>query len=566
MSDDMSAPRNAPDFSPHHHNPQKEMMKVVIPTKPSDWEAVKHAIEDLYMNNNVRLKDVIEIMHTVYGFRATARMYKAQFARWNWHKYSRTYTKPPTPESTTAPLPSVPASQPKGRKKGTARPRFDVVGSALQLAEKQRLHHKPSNLQSNLLEADESRRLTTTMSAYRNFILGFSESDPRWRSATSFTKMGTYNTTMISHLVASLYLFKNQQIQQGGRLLRAAFLELDDLISDGHVAAIWDCCVSVPQLTLNHGRRDILLTFLRYLAALTAAKYPSHPLARITRYTLNLVSHLPRFEHIQSYTTAVWQMWSDTIIALLGHENISTLHTHRAYLLIQPVPDAVLARRLIADYEHLVAKARHSLGADSTTALGVEFDALLTQLRFRLPDPNFDARLHRVLAKLGSKPSNFGIPPTQWEALEDRFIYRGSWCLLAMHAQAVMGDDDKAAGYRRAFLEAPTDADWGRDWIFTEVAAATYTVLDGFASPIRSECRIDELSIPYAELSIWASRSSTSNTTAGAGTRSCPDLLVLEIEATEDPTTYKIDPETFDLIFKAFNTDPSAKYSITENI
>lgn len=43
----------------------------LTPTKQADWDAVKHLIEDLYLGKNVRLKDVMEVMQTIYHFRAT---------------------------------------------------------------------------------------------------------------------------------------------------------------------------------------------------------------------------------------------------------------------------------------------------------------------------------------------------------------------------------------------------------------------------------------------------------------------------------------------------------------
>lgn len=253
--------------------------------------------------------------------------------------------------------------------------------------------------------------------------------------------------------------FENKNFSQGGRLLRGAFLDLEDLISDGHVAAIWDCCVTIPQLSLNHGRRDILITFLRYLSRLTAARVPGHPIAAIARSTLAFVEHLGNFNHVSAYTTLAWNLWSDTIVQLLGYDNISTLQTNRAYLIIQPTPDPGLTRRLITDYDRLVDKAMATLGEDNTTALSLEYDALLTQMRFAMPDIEFQSRVERVLYKLTHKPDNAGMKPLQWSA-EDRQIYRGSWFLSSVYCEDVSRDMERARECRRAFFLSPPDGDW----------------------------------------------------------------------------------------------------------
>lgn len=45
--------------------------KTSVPSSQADWDAAKHLIEGYYLRSNMRLKDVIEVMHALYGFRAT---------------------------------------------------------------------------------------------------------------------------------------------------------------------------------------------------------------------------------------------------------------------------------------------------------------------------------------------------------------------------------------------------------------------------------------------------------------------------------------------------------------
>jgi hypothetical protein len=43
----------------------------ITPSKPADWEILKPVIENLYLRDNLRLKDVIEVMREIHQFRAT---------------------------------------------------------------------------------------------------------------------------------------------------------------------------------------------------------------------------------------------------------------------------------------------------------------------------------------------------------------------------------------------------------------------------------------------------------------------------------------------------------------
>ncbi|EDO64878.2 hypothetical protein GE21DRAFT_9708 [Neurospora crassa] len=60
----------------------------MVPRKAEDWEPWKNVIHQLYIVQNHILKDIIVIMENTYHFKATPKMYKNQFARWNFFKYA----------------------------------------------------------------------------------------------------------------------------------------------------------------------------------------------------------------------------------------------------------------------------------------------------------------------------------------------------------------------------------------------------------------------------------------------------------------------------------------------
>ncbi|KAI2633603.1 hypothetical protein GGS26DRAFT_52621 [Hypomontagnella submonticulosa] len=53
------------------------------------WEAHKAEIARLYLDENKRLKDVMEIMESQWGFRASQKMYKTKLTQWKFFKNNR---------------------------------------------------------------------------------------------------------------------------------------------------------------------------------------------------------------------------------------------------------------------------------------------------------------------------------------------------------------------------------------------------------------------------------------------------------------------------------------------
>ncbi|KAI0188007.1 Clr5 domain-containing protein [Xylaria flabelliformis] len=53
---------------------------------PEDWDAHQETIRRLYLDEKRPLKEVVVIMESEYGFRATAKMYKTRLAKWKMLK------------------------------------------------------------------------------------------------------------------------------------------------------------------------------------------------------------------------------------------------------------------------------------------------------------------------------------------------------------------------------------------------------------------------------------------------------------------------------------------------
>ncbi|KAK4443357.1 Clr5 domain-containing protein [Podospora aff. communis PSN243] len=419
---------------------------MATPSKPADWEVLKPVIKNLYLGDNLRLQDVISVMRETHQFRATARMYKTQFLKWGWHKYD-TANRIKWQESTSR--------SPRKGKKGVRR----GYGTTVEVPLPKRLNI----FQTAALDASKSQPLLRVMASFRNFILGSSEQKHGWLLQSPFTKPSGYNSVMISHLMGALLQFQEGRVSQGGRLLRAAFLELEAVIANGHIASVWDCCVAIPQVAANYDRVDVLLIFLRHLTAFCSRYSPDHPMSPAAESLVAFFQSTPSNASISDYTTLAWRLWTDTLTSLVGEGSILTLHAHRAYLIIHPSPPTTIAASVLQKYTSLAQKASSTLGNSHTSTLAIEFEALLTQSRFQLHEPDSNSphlytRLRSILSRLSSKPENYTRAPECWKQ-EDRQIFRGCWFLGAMHAVKA-GDVITSREFLTEFLAAPSDGEW----------------------------------------------------------------------------------------------------------
>lgn len=377
------------------------------------------------------------------------RMYKAQFEKWNWHKYSvGPRSKPRRPCEGSPPWSK---SSTKGRK-GIRRVFLVELGEQVP---------QTTRLETRLLEPDDSRHLGSILFAHGDFIHRWSTEDPRWATwaASPFTQMGGYDPEMFTRFIVALSQIEEQEVADGGKLLRAAFLELDPLIADGHLAAAWDCCVVVPQIAVNHGRSDLILKFFRYLRELFAIRFPGQPMGILVCLVADLVEVLVTPEAISFYTNAAWRTWTDTILSLRRNDPWSVLQLDYAYLVMQKTPDVARARNVVDGYNHMLDSAIKTLPCDDPCLLSIEFDALRTQARFGETDADAlgrEAKLERVLRKLDAK---YGKTQLQSWTCQDRRIYQGCWYIATLSAERKAGSHQRAQCLE-AFLNAASDGVW----------------------------------------------------------------------------------------------------------
>ncbi|KAK0654962.1 Clr5 domain-containing protein, partial [Cercophora newfieldiana] len=264
---DYSNGESPPSSPPSHDDDVPDLLsqdRPTVPTSSTDWEAKKDVIMELYMTQNLILNDVIQIMLSKHKFKATARMYKGQFAKWSWTKYNKSGNSSKSAKSRTT-----------GRKRGT--PLISADGPISKRANAPRrspaTNPGPASALQLFIFNEDVREMEIALKAYSTYITEWSEHEAPWREEKRFEKLSVLQMMRLAldHLACS-------QLEEGGEMLRRAFLQVEDAIhGQDNIEAIWDCCLAVPQLALSAGCTDILLIFTRYLHSLTSIKMPGHP-------------------------------------------------------------------------------------------------------------------------------------------------------------------------------------------------------------------------------------------------------------------------------------------------
>ncbi|KAK3331391.1 hypothetical protein B0H66DRAFT_469031 [Apodospora peruviana] len=425
----------------------------LVPTSAADWESKKAIIQELYMNKNLILNDVVDIMLSTHNFKATARMYKGQFAKWRWTKYNKSGNPSSSSNYKTKSRPS--------RRTSTA-----LVGCAMDhvakpaLPQSRRPPSQPAELLRLLYQNEDTFQVESTLNAYSSYISKWSERETPWRSSLGFHDVMSQENSILQNFSIALAHFGNARTSLGGEVLRRAFLQIEDAVATGFdIQAIWDCCLAVPQLVLHLGWTDILLIFTRYLHKLTIVKMAGHPIAMIARNLYELSHRDP--EQLKLYIDKGWKLWIDMVGRVRGDHDHVTIHLKRGYVILMK-PEQSIVKNLLNDFGESVQKSLVEYGQFSTTQRILELEQLLVRMYIPLfSDESSDrarSMLSGVLARIEQKPSNKGQPVNKWNYL-DRYLFFSAYHFLASIAD-YNGEYAQAADYRRKSLASPKDQFW----------------------------------------------------------------------------------------------------------
>ncbi|KAK4197528.1 hypothetical protein QBC40DRAFT_308971 [Triangularia verruculosa] len=335
-------------------------------------------------------------MHRVHKFKATARMYKGQFHKWEWSKYN---TRKGRSKNALMPAQSR-AKKNRGHDIETALPSeadtahldFDlpnvdsttyiegrpigVIHAPSRQTDNQALiarHAKTRYLQL-LHQNSEYRNVESSLDAYKALINIWSPGDKPWKFSIP-SPPASPSGSILQQVQQALCLFDQGQNAAGAQILgcvneriasalamtaSSSSLALTSLAADDsktgtHAATaipieiVWDCFLAVPQLILTANRPELLRLFMDYLARYASIALSSeHPLTKMSRHLAALTRAFsihrqqPNLESSQEealnmlkmYVSESWTLWLDLITEKRGPKDHVTIHLRRGYAVL----------------------------------------------------------------------------------------------------------------------------------------------------------------------------------------------------------------------------------------
>ena len=415
-------------------------------------------------------------------------MYKGQFAKWKWTKYNK-------PNNTNSLKPSRPRI---GKRKAASTALFSTASKVAKVAhsELQLTTHSHLETRSPLHFNDDQNHIESSLRAYATLIASWAMHEESWlmtydiQPSCCIQRFEPDHPSILQTLRSAQNHFLSGRIQQGGILLRKAFLGIEHAISRPgsgpagsglDLEALWDCCLAIPQLILTTGWTDLLHIFTSYLAQLTAVKLPSgHPISKIAfslhrlarshtpsactspRQLLRLCSptppHSPCTSHppspLEQYLTSAWHIWLNTFSSIRGSHDSLTIHLRRGFVTVLDTgPTHPTARTLLADFSQGVARSLATRGEMATTARILQLETLLVRMYVPLFTAETAARTGQMLRGIEAKvvERNKGVGVEGWEYWDRYMLFSARFFLGAIAAS--QGESEEIVrGWRRKSL------------------------------------------------------------------------------------------------------------------
>ncbi|KAK4180490.1 hypothetical protein QBC36DRAFT_177692 [Triangularia setosa] len=433
-------------------------------------------------------------MHRVHRFKATARMYKGQFHKWEWSKYN---TRKGRSQNALMPAQSR-ATKKRGHdadtsvssEAATAHLDFNLPAAHATYKNQSLIVRHANTMNIQLLHQNSDlRNVEYSLDAYKALISIWSPGDKPWKSSIPSPPASPAGS-ILQQVQQALCSFDQSQNAAGIQILdcvneriasaltvtaSSSSLGLTSSASDDNkttaiipIEIIWDCFLAVPQLILTANRPELLSLFMDYLARYASiALLSEHPLTKISRHLAALTrafsihrqqqnSHLltsqeEALKMLKMYVSESWTLWLDLITEKRGPKDHVTIHLRRGYAVLMEEDCDFPGRgssRLLTDFTSSLDESIQIRGEEATTARVLEFEELLAKMYMPLFTPkklaHAEKMLKDVITKVETRLDEEGKGELEEMGYNDRFLI-----FIVKHFLARIADHEGKLGTGR---------------------------------------------------------------------------------------------------------------------
>ncbi|KAK7946806.1 uncharacterized protein PG986_011127 [Apiospora aurea] len=280
--------------------------RLVTPRDPEDWERVKPVLKELYLNQGLTLKALVQEMRDVHHVKATIRQYNHRFAKWGWRKYKKKRQGSVAAQST--------ASQDESYQGDVS-----SVGSPEAPSEVTSIVASPSSPTKLFIhESDFAARVSSGLNSYRNYIRGWAATDPRWLKPTRYQsiEVDRVRIPIEDQLIVARHYVRSKDYVNAGQLLRVAFLSIEPLVNDQHISGAWDLFIIAPLVIceMGHDTDIVMKLYTNYLyQQMLVKRGKQHPMTSmaLSLRAAALEGHASVFDFISKLCALLYDTFRD---------------------------------------------------------------------------------------------------------------------------------------------------------------------------------------------------------------------------------------------------------------
>ncbi|WYZ46164.1 hypothetical protein EsH8_IX_000389 [Colletotrichum jinshuiense] len=267
-----------------------------VATRPEsqvDWDAKKERLKALYLDDNLPLKEIMDVMLNQDSFLATERMYKRQFNKWNWRKYNTKGLRQSRLEGETVETCRGTTTCRRPARRQLRNAWICANGTKNRPAAKSlyRLSRHAPTIPHLLLHGNQHHLWAETVFAsLRDLIEGNARINIDWKNSNRFAPLGSYSRTPFNLFRLASDLFDIEDYINSGLILRQAFREIEYSIEESDIIDILELLIEIPYNLLVDRSEVELQLYWEHLSRMLSVKRPGQPMTLMAMAIRRLVA------------------------------------------------------------------------------------------------------------------------------------------------------------------------------------------------------------------------------------------------------------------------------------